>query len=122
MPLLICSSSDFLTRALIKERVKFENDMLEPNFPLLKFVLAILNESVARTQFKNVSDNPARGHWYVRPNSVSVQVENSANTTFIAVPVFDTSRAPLLLQRSPKIWCSSAWMYITLSTSLNSSN
>jgi hypothetical protein len=71
MPLLICSASYFLARTLIKERVKFENDMLEPNFRLLKSVLAMLNERVARTQFKNVSDNPARP----LPNDRSIPVQ-----------------------------------------------
>ena len=57
VPLLISSSSDFLLRALVKERLKFENDMLDPRFRLLKAVFAALNERVARVQFKKVSDN-----------------------------------------------------------------
>jgi hypothetical protein len=39
MSLLICSSSDFVTRTLIIERVKFESDMLEPNFDFNHFFL-----------------------------------------------------------------------------------
>jgi hypothetical protein len=47
--LLICASSDFLLRVLVKERNKYENDLLDPNFRLLKATIALLNERVART-------------------------------------------------------------------------
>jgi hypothetical protein len=46
-PLLICSSSDFLARVLVKEKKKFENNFLDPKFKLLKAVIASLNERVA---------------------------------------------------------------------------
>jgi hypothetical protein len=60
VPLLICFSSDFLIRALVKERKKFENDLLDPKFTLLKAVFARLNERVARVSFKKVTDNQAK--------------------------------------------------------------
>ncbi|KAJ6563260.1 hypothetical protein DFH09DRAFT_1082320 [Mycena vulgaris] len=55
-PSLLCSTSDFLLKTLIKERLKSENNMLDPNFPLFKAVFAALNERVARTQFKQTMD------------------------------------------------------------------
>jgi hypothetical protein len=57
VPLLIFSSSEILARTLVKERPKFENDMVRPNFILLKAVFAALNERVACIQFKKVTDN-----------------------------------------------------------------
>ena len=60
LPLLICSSSDFLSRALVKEGQKFENDFLDPKLRLLKAVFAALNERVARVQLKKVSENQAK--------------------------------------------------------------
>jgi hypothetical protein len=51
-PLLLCSSSDFLLKTLIKERTKSENDVLDPSFLLFKALFATLNERTARTQFK----------------------------------------------------------------------
>ena len=50
-PLLLCSSSDFLLKTLIKKRTKSENDMLDPSFQLFKAVFAALNERVATTRF-----------------------------------------------------------------------
>lgn len=41
------------------ERTKLENDMIDPKFRLLKAVIVLLNERVARGEFKNVSDNRA---------------------------------------------------------------
>lgn len=60
IPLLICSSSDFLIRMLIKDRERFENDLLDPNFRLIRAVVAMLNERVARIKFMKVAPNPAR--------------------------------------------------------------
>lgn len=60
IPLLICSSSDFLPRALVKERQTFENKILNPAFHLLKAVIARLNERVACIQFKKVTINHAK--------------------------------------------------------------
>jgi hypothetical protein len=60
IPLLICSSSDFLSRALVKERQKFENDFLDPKFRQLKAVFAALNERIARVQLQKVSENQAK--------------------------------------------------------------
>ncbi|KAJ7096187.1 hypothetical protein C8R44DRAFT_749032 [Mycena epipterygia] len=52
VPLLICSSSEFLAGTLVKERENFENDLLDPKFRLLNAVFAGLNERVTRIQFK----------------------------------------------------------------------
>jgi hypothetical protein len=58
IPLLVCSSCDYLLRALVKERQKFENNILDANFH--QAVFAQLNERTGRTQFKKVSINPAK--------------------------------------------------------------
>lgn len=60
VPLLICSSSDVLLRMLIKDRQKFENNVLDPTFCLLRAVIARLNERIAKVKFKKVSVNPAK--------------------------------------------------------------
>ncbi|KAJ7347198.1 hypothetical protein DFH08DRAFT_808957 [Mycena albidolilacea] len=60
VPLLICCSSEFLLQALVKDREKFENNMLDAKFCLLKAVFAMLNERVAQIQFKKVVDNHAK--------------------------------------------------------------
>jgi hypothetical protein len=57
VPLLVCSSSDFLSRVLVKDRPRFENDFLDH---LLRAVLAALNQRVARIYFKKVSNNHAQ--------------------------------------------------------------
>jgi hypothetical protein len=44
VPLLVCSSSGFLSQALVKDRSRFEHDFLDPKFHLLRAVLATLNE------------------------------------------------------------------------------
>jgi hypothetical protein len=44
---------------IIKERQKYENNILDPKFRLVRAVFAMLNERVARVQFKKVSDNRA---------------------------------------------------------------
>jgi hypothetical protein len=59
VPLLIRAFSDFLLRVLVKDRKKYENNLLGPNFRLLKAVVAVLNKRVGRTQFKKVEQNPA---------------------------------------------------------------
>lgn len=59
-PLLICTSADYLLRMLVTEREKYENDLLNPLFPLIKSTIALLNERVAHTQFSKVSENPAK--------------------------------------------------------------
>jgi hypothetical protein len=53
VPLLICSSSDFLSRALVKQRQRFENDLLDPKFRLPRAVFAALNESSTNPIQKN---------------------------------------------------------------------
>jgi hypothetical protein len=60
VPLLICASSDLLLRVLVKDRKKYENDLLDPNFRFLKAVVAMLNERVGQTQFKEVEQNPPK--------------------------------------------------------------
>ncbi|KAJ6632040.1 hypothetical protein B0H10DRAFT_1937759 [Mycena sp. CBHHK59/15] len=60
VPLLICSSSELLARTLVKERELSENNILDSKFPLIKAVVAMLKERVARVQFKKVSDNLAK--------------------------------------------------------------
>jgi hypothetical protein len=72
VPLLICSSSDFLSRALVKQRGVFENNLLDPNFRLLRAVIAELNEGVAKIQFSKVSDNHARFLTKIRPRAVEI--------------------------------------------------
>ncbi len=59
VPLLVCTSSEYLLQVIIKERQKYENNILDPKFRLLRAVFAMLNERVARVQFKKVSDNRA---------------------------------------------------------------
>jgi hypothetical protein len=49
VPLLICASSDFLLRALVKDRKKYENDLLDPNFRLLKAVVHVEREGGSNT-------------------------------------------------------------------------
>lgn len=73
--LLICSSSDFLTRALVKERKKFENDLLDPKFTLMKATLARLNERVARVRFKRVADNQAKLPTQLEIRSAEIDTE-----------------------------------------------
>jgi hypothetical protein len=75
VPLLVCSSSDFLSRTLVKERWKFENDMLGPNFKLFKAVFAALNERVARIQFKKVTDNQAKFLTQTQPQDVEIDTD-----------------------------------------------
>jgi hypothetical protein len=53
-PLLICASSAFLLQVLVKERNKYENDMLDPNFRLLKATFKKVAENLAKIS----SDEP----------------------------------------------------------------
>jgi hypothetical protein len=67
--------SDFLSRALVKERQKFENDLLDPKFRLLRAVFAALNERVARIQFKIVSVNPAKHLTNILSETIEIDTE-----------------------------------------------
>jgi hypothetical protein len=81
IPLLICCSSDFLLKTLIKDRRKSENHMLDPCFPLLKAVFAALNERVARTQFKQMT-NPfpvTLGPEKCPPLEVDTEIDSTFN-------------------------------------------
>jgi hypothetical protein len=82
IPLLICSSSDFLSRVLVTDRETYENDILDPSCQLLKSVIAALNERVARIQFQKVTHNEAQfltnepGHLVELDTPVDVTFEN----------------------------------------------
>lgn len=75
VPLFICSSSDFLAQALVKDRRTFENNILDPMFYLIKAVLACLNERTARVQFKKVLDNLAKSLTNDHIDTVQVDTE-----------------------------------------------
>jgi hypothetical protein len=69
-----------LAQVLVKERLKSENDLLDPNFRLLKSVFAMLNERVARTQFKKVENNLAA--FMTNPHIRPVQVDADIDLMF----------------------------------------
>jgi hypothetical protein len=75
VPLLVCCSSDVLSRVLVHDRLKSENNLLDPNFHLLKSVLAMLNERVARIHFRKVTDNRAKALRGDRPRTVEIDTE-----------------------------------------------
>ncbi|KAJ7737968.1 hypothetical protein B0H16DRAFT_1465995 [Mycena metata] len=57
--LVICTSTDYLTKAFVVNRSFHENDMLDANFGLGRAVLGALNERCGRVRFKKVLQNPA---------------------------------------------------------------
>jgi hypothetical protein len=75
VPHLICTSSDFLARTLVKGRKRFENDLLGPNFKLLKAVFAALNERIARIQFNKSEDNAAKLLTHIQMRTIEMDTE-----------------------------------------------
>jgi uncharacterized ubiquitin-like protein YukD len=59
----------------VKERERFENDLLVPNYHLLKALIAMLNERVARVQFKQVSNNQVRSLTTGHIHTVEIEAE-----------------------------------------------
>lgn len=70
----------FPARALVKNRPKFEDSILDPKFRLLRSVFAMLNERVARIQFKKVSNNRAK--FLTSGHIRAVQIESEIDRMF----------------------------------------
>ncbi|KAK7029328.1 hypothetical protein R3P38DRAFT_3189684 [Favolaschia claudopus] len=51
-PITFNSPSNFLGTMFVTNRVEMENDPLNPSFPLIASVIALLNERTARTRFR----------------------------------------------------------------------
>jgi hypothetical protein len=75
VPMLVCSSSEFLLQILITQRQKWEANILDPKFHLIRAVFAALNERVARIQLKKVSLNKAKFLTSEQIRSIEIDTE-----------------------------------------------
>jgi hypothetical protein len=67
-------------RTLVKERGRYEDDMLNVNFRLSRAALAARNEHAARIQFKEVLVNPAK--WVKNLPAVPVEIDTEIDLMF----------------------------------------
>jgi hypothetical protein len=98
VPLLYCSSSDFLARALVKERRKFENDLLDGRFQLLRAVIAKLNERVARIYFKKVRLNQAKSSTETAFQNVKIDTEIDYIFELCGIPLAQGSQRLFIIK------------------------
>jgi hypothetical protein len=103
VPLLVCSSSEFLLRVLVKERQKFENNILDPRFLLLRAVFAKVNERVARIQFKKVSNNHESYVW--SDPSLTIQIDSEIDLMFECPGVFLSQGSQRFFTKTIRMLC-----------------
>jgi hypothetical protein len=91
-PLPICASSDFLLWVLVKDRIKYEMDMLNPGFELLQAVFAASNERSGRIQFKKVETNPAKCALSLTKINVEIDTEIDLMFNCQGIPIYRGSQ------------------------------
>jgi hypothetical protein len=105
VPLLICTSSDFLASALVKERRKFEYDILDAKFRLITAVIAKLKEQVARVEFKRVTLNQAKPLIETQLQIVKIETEIDCMFELPGIPLAHRSQrqfTKIIRKREPK--------------------